>query len=85
MLFVRFYTFFESKIGIRTSESLSFVQIYGYIALWLTNMEKPRTRTDFEDSYTMKLFCFQFINYYSSLVYIAFFKVRNNTCIKIGP
>ena len=38
-------------------------------------MEKPRTRTDFEDSYTMKLFCFQFINYYSSLVYIAFFKV----------
>ena len=52
-----------------------FVQIYGYIALWLTNMEKPRTRTDFEDSYTMKLFCFQFINYYSSLVYIAFFKV----------
>ena len=47
-------------------------------------MEKPRTRTDFEDSYTMKLFCFQFINYYSSLVYIAFFKVRNNTCTKIG-
>ena len=68
--------FFDPEIGFRTSASPS-VQIYGYIALWLTNMEKPRTRTDFEDSYTMKLFCFQFINYYSSLVYIAFFKVCN--------
>ncbi len=49
--------------------------MYGYIALWLTNVERPRTRTDFEDSYTFKLFFFQCINFYASLVYIAFFKV----------
>ena len=48
---------------------------YGYIALWLTNFERPRTQTDFEDSYTFKVFLFQCINFYSSLVYIAFFKV----------
>ncbi|CAG0920337.1 unnamed protein product [Notodromas monacha] len=48
--------------------------IYQFIATRLTNMEYPRTQTQFEDSYTMKMFLFQFINYYSSLVYIAFFK-----------
>jgi len=37
-------------------------------------MEFPRTQTDFEDSYTLKKFLFQFINFYSSLFYIAFFK-----------
>lgn len=49
-------------------------QLYYHVALWLTNMEKPRTQTDFEDSYTFKVFMFQFINYYASLAYIAFFK-----------
>ncbi|XP_040579928.1 anoctamin-5 isoform X2 [Lepeophtheirus salmonis] len=48
--------------------------IYEFVALWLTNVEQPRTYTDFEHSYTFKLFMFQCINFYSSLVYIAFFK-----------
>ncbi len=52
----------------------TYFQVYEYIALWLTNMEFPRTQTDFEDSYTLKKFLFQFINFYSSLFYIAFFK-----------
>ncbi len=51
-------------------------QIYQKIALWLTNLERPRTQTDFEDSYTFKMFLFQCLNYYSSLIYIAFFKVK---------
>ena len=46
------------------------------MALWLTNLERPRTQTDFEDSYVFKMFLFQCINFYSSLVYIAFFKVN---------
>ena len=52
-------------------------QIYKYVAEWLTNLECPRTFTDYEDSYTSKVFLFQFINFYSSLIYIAFFKVSN--------
>merc|ERR1719367_457780 len=48
--------------------------LYSYVAKWLTDLECPRTFTDYEDSYTFKVFLFQFINYYSSLFYIAFFK-----------
>lgn len=36
--------------------------------------ELPRTRTDYENSLTMKMFLFQFVNYYSSCFYIAFVK-----------
>ena len=54
----------------------SFFQIYGYVAVWLTNLEYHRTFTEYEDSLTFKLFLFQFINYYSNLIYIAFFKVE---------
>ena len=52
-------------------------------------MENPRTQTEYEDSYTFKIFVFQFVNFYSSLIYIAFFKVCNtiklNTNIPIKP
>lgn len=51
-------------------------QIYHKIAMKLTNMENPRTHTEYEDSYTFKIFFFEFMNYYSSLIYIAFFKGR---------
>ena len=33
-----------------------------------------RTQTDYENSLTFKVFIFQFVNYYSSIFYIAFFK-----------
>ena len=29
--------------------------IYSRIALWMTNMEHPRTQTEFEDNYTFKI------------------------------
>ncbi|XP_043246594.1 anoctamin-5-like isoform X2 [Amphibalanus amphitrite] len=51
-------------------------QFYRKVAIWLTNLENPRTQTEYEDSFTFKMFSFQFVNYYSSLVYIAFFKNR---------
>ncbi|ETN61810.1 hypothetical protein AND_006515 [Anopheles darlingi] len=51
-------------------------RIYHKLALYLTNMENPRTQTEYEDSYTVKIFVFEFMNFYSSLIYIAFFKGR---------
>ncbi|XP_068222523.1 anoctamin-5-like isoform X2 [Palaemon carinicauda] len=49
---------------------------YEKLVVWLTNLEIPRTQTEYEDSFTLKMFLFQFINYYASLIYIAFFKGR---------
>lgn len=40
-------------------------------------MENPRTQTEYESSFTFKIFLFEFVNFYSSLIYIAFFKVGN--------
>lgn len=48
--------------------------IYERVAIMITNFELPRTQTDYENSLTMKMFLFQFVNYYSSCFYIAFFK-----------
>ncbi|VDN53075.1 unnamed protein product [Dracunculus medinensis] len=47
---------------------------YTYLAIKLTEWECPRTQTDFDNSYTFKVYLFQFINYYSSIFYIAFIK-----------
>ena len=33
-----------------------------------------RTQSEFDDNLTFKVFIFQFINFYSSIIYIAFFK-----------
>ncbi|XP_055534880.1 anoctamin-4 [Wyeomyia smithii] len=51
-------------------------RIYHKLAIYLTNLENPRTQTEYEDSYTIKIFVFEFMNFYSSLIYIAFFKGR---------
>lgn len=51
-------------------------RVYHRLAIYLTNLENPRTHTEYEDSYTFKIFVFEFLNFYSSLIYIAFFKGR---------
>lgn len=48
--------------------------VYERLAVWLTEMELPRTQTEFDDSLTVKIYMFQFVNYYSSIFYIAFIK-----------
>lgn len=48
--------------------------IYQILAEWLTNFETHRTLTEWEDSFTLKMFLFQFVNHYASLFYIAFLK-----------
>lgn len=51
-------------------------QVYSRMAFWLTDMECLRTQSEYDNSITLKLFTLQFVNYYSSIVYIAFFKGR---------
>nr|XP_045607764.1 anoctamin-1-like isoform X4 [Procambarus clarkii] len=51
-----------------------FNQIYAQVAEKLTELELQRTQTEFDDSLTLKIYMLQFINYYSSIFYIAFFK-----------
>ena len=38
--------------------------------------EMHRTQTQYEDAFTFKVFIFQFVNFYSSPFYVAFFKGR---------
>ena len=47
---------------------------YSKLAVWLTDWENPPTRTDYEYSFTWKMYTFQFVNTYASIFYIAFFK-----------
>ena len=53
---------------------LIFNYIYESIAMWLTEKELHRTQTGFDDALTLKIYLFQFVNYYASIIYIAFFK-----------
>ncbi|XP_065366433.1 anoctamin-6 isoform X2 [Calliphora vicina] len=48
--------------------------VYGSLAVTLTNWEYCRTKTEYDESLTIKNYVFQFVNYYSSLFYIAFLK-----------
>ncbi|CAJ1054918.1 anoctamin-6 isoform X1 [Xyrichtys novacula] len=63
-----------------TASLISFVVImilnilYERVAILITDFELPRTKTDYENSLTLKMFLFQFVNYYSSCFYIAFAK-----------
>jgi anoctamin-1 len=50
--------------------------LYSFLAVYLTEIELPRTQTEFDDSLTLKIYLLQFINFYSSIFYIAFFKGR---------
>ena len=49
-------------------------QIYSYFAVYLTEWELIRTQTEFDDSLSLKIYVLQFVNYYGSIFYVAFFK-----------
>ncbi|XP_066556905.1 anoctamin-5 isoform X3 [Amia ocellicauda] len=63
-----------------TASCINFVIImilnfmYERVAIWVTDMEIPRTHMEYENRLTIKMFMFQFVNYYSSCFYVAFFK-----------
>ncbi|XP_052128356.1 anoctamin-1 [Frankliniella occidentalis] len=48
--------------------------VYTWLAEKLTEVELLRTQTEFDDSLTLKIYLLQFVNYYASIFYIAFFK-----------
>ncbi|XP_025033383.1 anoctamin-9-like isoform X2 [Python bivittatus] len=49
-----------------------------HVALFLCDLEKPRSFSEQEKNYTIKVFTFQFFTHFSSLIYIAFFLGRIN-------
>ncbi|CAG9311961.1 unnamed protein product [Blepharisma stoltei] len=54
--------------------------IYKKIAVVLTDWENYETESEYQNALTIKLFAFQFVNSYSSLFYIAYFKGRYEGC-----
>ncbi|XP_071549190.1 anoctamin-1-like isoform X1 [Panulirus ornatus] len=51
-----------------------FNKVYNWVAVKLTDWELQRTQTEYEDSLILKMYLLQFVNFYSSIFYIAFFK-----------
>ncbi|XP_036978026.1 anoctamin-2b isoform X3 [Acanthopagrus latus] len=51
-------------------------EIYGAVALWLTELEIPKTETNFEERLILKAFLLKFMNAYAPIFYVAFFKGR---------
>ncbi|XP_066536219.1 anoctamin-7 [Hoplias malabaricus] len=77
-----FFIFSAGRIASLTGSVLNLVvilllsKVYTYLAQILTQWEMHRTQTKYEDAFILKVFIFQFVNFYSSPVYIAFFKGR---------
>ncbi|KAJ3611920.1 hypothetical protein NHX12_020200, partial [Muraenolepis orangiensis] len=51
-------------------------EIYGAVAVWLTELEIPKTETSFEERLILKAFLLKFMNAYAPIFYVAFFKGR---------
>ncbi|XP_061817320.1 anoctamin-2b isoform X1 [Nerophis lumbriciformis] len=51
-------------------------EIYGAVAVWLTELEIPKTETNFEERLVLKAFLLKFMNAYAPIFYVAFFKGR---------
>jgi anoctamin-1 len=54
--------------------------IYKLVTTWATEWENYPTQTRFENSLSLKFIFFEFINNYSALIYIAFFKDGIEKC-----
>lgn len=51
-------------------------EIYGAVAVWLTELEIPKTETNYEERLILKAFLLKFMNAYAPIFYVAFFKGR---------
>ncbi|XP_044208094.1 anoctamin-7 isoform X1 [Thunnus albacares] len=51
-------------------------RVYTALAEQLTKWEMHRTQTQYDNAFIFKVFIFQFVNFYSSPFYVAFFKGR---------
>lgn len=60
---------------------LIFNFIYSKLAKSLTDLENHKTENQYQDSFILKVFAFQFVNSFNSLIYIAFAKSYYEGCI----
>ncbi|KAM7165120.1 anoctamin-9 [Macrochelys suwanniensis] len=73
-----------STVAVMTGAVLHYITIIvmtkvnRHVALFLCDLETPRTFSERENIFTVKIFTFQFFTYFSSLIYIAFFLGRIN-------
>ncbi|XP_057696012.1 anoctamin-1a isoform X1 [Corythoichthys intestinalis] len=51
-------------------------EIYGAVARWLTKLEVPKTDKSFEERLIIKTFILKFVNAFTPIVYLAFFRGR---------
>uniref|UniRef100_A0A8C6SWA2 Anoctamin n=1 Tax=Neogobius melanostomus TaxID=47308 RepID=A0A8C6SWA2_9GOBI len=51
-------------------------EVYGAIAVWLTELELPRTKEEFEERIIFKSFFLKSMNAFAPIFYVAFFKGR---------
>lgn len=51
-------------------------EIYGAVAVWLTELEIPKTERNYEERLILKAFLLKFMNAYAPIFYVAFFKGR---------
>ena len=49
-------------------------QYYGKFAVHMTDWENYKTQLEYENTLTIRRYVFEVFNFYSSLVYIGFFK-----------
>lgn len=48
--------------------------VYNKLAIWLNNLELKRTQNEYDEALSTKIYLLHFINYYSSIFYIALIK-----------
>ena len=71
----RDYSEWKSEFSLLNAFQIKIMNfIYRYVAIMLNNWENYEYDSQYNDALTMKLYVFQFINSYSALFYIAFFK-----------
>ncbi|XP_054881404.1 anoctamin-1-like isoform X2 [Poeciliopsis prolifica] len=51
-------------------------EVYGAVARWLTVLEAPKTEKNFEERLIFKTFILKFVNAFTPIIYIAFFRGR---------
>ncbi|XP_038562648.1 anoctamin-1-like isoform X2 [Micropterus salmoides] len=51
-------------------------EVYGAVARWLTVLEVPKTDRSFEERLIFKTFILKFVNAFTPIIYIAFFRGR---------
>ncbi|EGB11601.1 hypothetical protein AURANDRAFT_21357 [Aureococcus anophagefferens] len=71
--------------GANAVQIFALESFFNELAVWLNDYECHRTDTTYTDKLTEKIFIFQFINSFTSYLYIAFFKQLQANSITFQP